>query len=242
MPHCRESELRASLVSLLSLLSFTPLCTAAAKFCVDQLGRTTNGYSYVWLLYILPCTGVKGVGASSGWYLWLLPLTDIAWLTPLTDSLWLLPLTADFRAFPWFYKDSAAGNGCLSVVKWLHSNRNEGCTVSAMNWAAAEGHLDVVKWLHRNRRVTVGTLRCREAAASKQASRYCNTWMLLRGFFWIGEGYIASLTVYIYVTKCLHHNRRAVTAALCLMIYLVLIAKWLHRNRRAGESWLQVSL
>ncbi|CAN0279225.1 unnamed protein product, partial [Hapterophycus canaliculatus] len=42
-------------------------------------------------------------------------------------------------------------NGHLSVVEWLHHNRREGCTVSAMNWAAEEGHLSVVKWLHRNR-------------------------------------------------------------------------------------------
>lgn len=48
-------------------------------------------------------------------------------------------------------KDSAAANGYLSVVKWLHHHRREGCTVSAMNWAAEEGHLAVVEWLHHNR-------------------------------------------------------------------------------------------
>jgi len=48
-------------------------------------------------------------------------------------------------------KDCAAANGYLSVVKWLHRNRREGCTVSAMNWAAERGHLSVVKWLHHNR-------------------------------------------------------------------------------------------
>jgi hypothetical protein len=29
--------------------------------------------------------------------------------------------------------DEAARNGHINVVQWLHSNRNEGCTVYAMN-------------------------------------------------------------------------------------------------------------
>ncbi|GAB9476371.1 hypothetical protein Gpo141_00013437, partial [Globisporangium polare] len=45
----------------------------------------------------------------------------------------------------------AAWNGRLDVVKFLHENRTEGCTVSAMNTAAAFGHLEVVKFLHENR-------------------------------------------------------------------------------------------
>lgn len=55
-------------------------------------------------------------------------------------------------------KDSAAANGYLSVVEWLHHNRREGCTVSAMNWAAEKGHLSVVKWLHQHRCVLKLTL------------------------------------------------------------------------------------
>jgi len=42
--------------------------------------------------------------------------------------------------------DDAAWNGHLEVVKWLHTNRLEGCTVDAMNWAAAHGHLEIMKW------------------------------------------------------------------------------------------------
>jgi hypothetical protein len=38
------------------------------------------------------------------------------------------------------------------VVKWLHENRNEGCTTRAMNWASRYGHFEVVKWLHFNRK------------------------------------------------------------------------------------------
>jgi hypothetical protein len=41
--------------------------------------------------------------------------------------------------------------GHLEVVKWLHENRTEGCTVEAMNRAAEYGHLEIVKWLHENR-------------------------------------------------------------------------------------------
>lgn len=45
----------------------------------------------------------------------------------------------------------AAAHGHLEIVKWLHENHSEGCTKWAMNAAARYGHLDVVKWLHENR-------------------------------------------------------------------------------------------
>lgn len=45
----------------------------------------------------------------------------------------------------------AAGNGHLSVVQWLHENRNEGCSIGAMCEAAANGHLSVLQFLHANR-------------------------------------------------------------------------------------------
>ncbi|KAF1772716.1 Ankyrin repeat-containing domain [Phytophthora cactorum] len=48
--------------------------------------------------------------------------------------------------------DSAASNGHLEMVKWLHEHRDEGCTMDAMNRAAWNGHLDVVKWLHDHER------------------------------------------------------------------------------------------
>ncbi|KAG1703744.1 hypothetical protein DVH05_006759 [Phytophthora capsici] len=47
--------------------------------------------------------------------------------------------------------DSAAENGHLHVVKWLHENRDEGCTTKAMTCAARNGHLKVVRWLQLNR-------------------------------------------------------------------------------------------
>jgi Ankyrin repeats (many copies) len=42
--------------------------------------------------------------------------------------------------------------GHLEVVKWLHENRDEGCTGNAMWWAAKGGHLHVLQWLAENRR------------------------------------------------------------------------------------------
>lgn len=47
--------------------------------------------------------------------------------------------------------DGAAEGGHLEIVKWLHSNRSEGCTKKAMDGAAREGLLDIMKWLHANR-------------------------------------------------------------------------------------------
>ncbi len=64
-------------------------------------------------------------------------------------------------AYKIYNKDSwnwAAKNGHLDVVKWLHTNRIEGCSTDAMDWAAQNGHLDVVKWLHENR--TEGCSNC----------------------------------------------------------------------------------
>ena len=51
-----------------------------------------------------------------------------------------------------FHMDYAAEKGNLEVIKWLHYNRNEGCTKKAMNWAANNGNLEIVKWLHENRK------------------------------------------------------------------------------------------
>ena len=46
--------------------------------------------------------------------------------------------------------NSAAENGYLHIVKWLHEN-GFNCTTSAMDNAARNGHLHIVKWLHENR-------------------------------------------------------------------------------------------
>lgn len=39
--------------------------------------------------------------------------------------------------------DEAAKNGHIDVVKFLHSNRQEGCTGGAMDMASRNGHLEV---------------------------------------------------------------------------------------------------
>jgi ankyrin repeat protein len=44
----------------------------------------------------------------------------------------------------------AAEKGHLEVIKWLHENRDEGCTSDAMDWAAKNGHQEVVKYLREN--------------------------------------------------------------------------------------------
>ena len=48
--------------------------------------------------------------------------------------------------------DGAAEYGHLEIVKFLHENRTEGCTTDAMDYAARNGHLEIVKWLHENRK------------------------------------------------------------------------------------------
>jgi len=47
--------------------------------------------------------------------------------------------------------DSAAGEGHIDVVIWLHENREEGCSAQAMDSAAMCGHMDVILWLHEHR-------------------------------------------------------------------------------------------
>lgn len=46
--------------------------------------------------------------------------------------------------------DDAAANGHLTVVQWLHDQRQP-CTSEAMDRAAENAHLDVVQWIHENR-------------------------------------------------------------------------------------------
>ncbi|CAK4612559.1 unnamed protein product [Aphanomyces euteiches] len=48
--------------------------------------------------------------------------------------------------------DTAASQGHLDVVKYLHATQPQVCTTNAIDEAASNGHLDVVKWLYQNRR------------------------------------------------------------------------------------------
>ncbi|CAM9652811.1 unnamed protein product, partial [Heterosigma akashiwo] len=47
--------------------------------------------------------------------------------------------------------DDASRNGHLGMVEWLHANRDEGCTVWAMNSAVLAGQWAVAKWVAVNR-------------------------------------------------------------------------------------------
>ena len=104
----------------------------------------------------------------------------------------------------------AVRKGHLEVVKWLHENRQEGCTIDAMNWAAGRGHLDVMKWLHENRQEG-----CTTGAMDYAAE----------------EGHLD-------VVKWLHENRQegCTTGA---MDYAAEeghldVVNWLHENRQEG--------
>lgn len=47
--------------------------------------------------------------------------------------------------------DNAAQGGHLDIVRFLHTNRTEGCTTGAMDMAAEQGHLEIVIFLHEHR-------------------------------------------------------------------------------------------
>ena len=44
--------------------------------------------------------------------------------------------------------DEAAYMGYFDIIKWLHQNRNEGCSRKAMDNAAITGHLSIMIWLN----------------------------------------------------------------------------------------------
>ncbi|KAF1783525.1 Ankyrin repeat-containing domain [Phytophthora cactorum] len=108
--------------------------------------------------------------------------------------------------------DNAAYYGHIEVVKWLHDNRREGCTVDAMNLAARNGHLDVVKWLHLNR-----TEGCTTAAMDCAADRGH-----LDVVQWLAENRSEGCTT-IALDGAVINKHRAV-------------ADWLLRNRSEGGT------
>ncbi|EQC33906.1 hypothetical protein SDRG_08586 [Saprolegnia diclina VS20] len=62
--------------------------------------------------------------------------------------------------------DKAAANGHLAIVRLLHSQRHEGCTLKAMTAAAINGHLEVVRFLDAHRNEGCTTRAMDEAAAN----------------------------------------------------------------------------
>ncbi|KAG1685024.1 hypothetical protein DVH05_009765 [Phytophthora capsici] len=74
-------------------------------------------------------------------------------LPPTIDAAVYLDLQRVVKVFgdtsPWTVgaMDGAAARGDLNLVKWLDTNRTEGCSTAALNGAVASNHLDVVYWL-----------------------------------------------------------------------------------------------
>ncbi|KAL2915048.1 hypothetical protein HK105_205371 [Polyrhizophydium stewartii] len=46
--------------------------------------------------------------------------------------------------------DTAAACGHLQVVEFLLTNRSDGCTAGAVDWAARNGHIHVLEWFHHH--------------------------------------------------------------------------------------------
>jgi len=112
-----------------------------------------------------------------------------------------------YSKLSYYHMNLAASNGHLEVVKWLHENRKEDCTTSAMDWAASDGHLEVVKWLHENRK------------------EGCTT----NAMDW------AAKNGHLEIVKWLHYNRKegCTKDAMNWAAYSYLeIVKWLHENRK----------
>ena len=79
--------------------------------------------------------------------------------------------------------DYAAGDGRLDVVKWLHDNRTEGCSIWAMNLAAENGHLDVFEFLYKNKKpytkndYSLKLIRNIETKDAKVIQEGCENWL-----------------------------------------------------------------
>ncbi|KAF1791924.1 Ankyrin repeat-containing domain [Phytophthora cactorum] len=104
--------------------------------------------------------------------------------------------------------NGAAKNGHLAVVEWLHTNRTEGCTASAMDEAAQNQFWDVVDWLDQNR--SEGGTAAIMAACASQGD--------IEGVYWchyIGPPYDATaiegavLNGHFEIAWFLHQYRRS---------------------------------
>jgi len=132
----------------------------------------------------------------------------------------------------------AAGNGHLEIVKWLHTNRNDGCTTTAMNEAAANGHLETVKWLHANRKEGC-TIHAMDKAASgghlnvamwlyENRDEGCSVWAANE----------AAKNGHLDVIKWLHETQPGVWTANAIDFAAtnghLNVIEWLHENRSEG--------
>lgn len=77
---------------------------------------------------------------------------DLATLKRLNQLMFTLPCQSPTVRLAWRNAmDFAAASGHIQVVRWLHENRSDGCTVDAMNKAAFNNDIEMVLWLHENR-------------------------------------------------------------------------------------------
>ncbi|OWZ20260.1 LOW QUALITY PROTEIN: hypothetical protein PHMEG_0005347 [Phytophthora megakarya] len=145
--------------------------------------------------------------------------------------------------------DQAAACNHLDVVKWLHTNRNEGCTTRAIDVAAGNGHLNVatndaarnghlvvVKWCGRHRSEACST-EAMDGAASEGHLE------VIKWFYANGHGCTsdamdkAARHVHFAVVKWLHkHNPVCTTNAMdgATSYGHLKIVQLLHDNRMEG--------
>ncbi|TMW58618.1 hypothetical protein Poli38472_010177 [Pythium oligandrum] len=92
---------------------------------------------------------------------------------------WLVPHYKDQVVLSTLAIDGATRNGHLDMVKYLHEERNDGCTIDAVDIAANNGHLDVVKFLfeHRQEKGSMEALNDAAANARGEVLRYLLTKM-----------------------------------------------------------------
>lgn len=134
--------------------------------------------------------------------------------------------------------DTAAGNGLLHIVRWLHDNTSETFSTSAMDLAAAGNHLDVVQWLHLNRHEGCTANAMDEAAANghletvqwlhRHRSEGCTTKAMDRAAF---RGHLGILE-WLHVNRSEGCTTDAMDEA-ARMGHLEIV-QWLHTNRQEG--------
>jgi Ankyrin repeats (many copies) len=134
---------------------------AFSLFCIEQNGFEVVKYCHENIGSILDCSYIVLYVAEKD-DIDLVKYLSFVGFTFTTHSMDRAACHGYFEILKWLHAnrqegcttdamDHAAAHGHLEVVQWLHDNRDEGCTTSAMDYAAAYGHLEVVQWLHDNR-------------------------------------------------------------------------------------------
>ena len=116
-----------------------------------------------------------------------------------------------------YIMDYVAKYGNLEILKWLHQNTKQKCTVLAMEFAASCGHLEVIKWLDQSGGMC--TFRAIDRAAENG---------------------------HLEIVKWLHENRKEGCTTMAMDWAAsnghLEIVKWLHRYRKEGCTTLAMDL